>query len=76
MMQTGLLIFDNSKKRSLSDKVWHARNAYKQKFGKVPNTCYVNKDDIDGIKECDGINLISSSSTLKNHFWIGIADKS
>ncbi len=41
-MQVGLLWFDNDPLRGLSSKIEDAARCYREKFGRPPDTCYVN----------------------------------
>jgi hypothetical protein len=41
-MKEGLMWFDNDPRRSLVEKVGRAAERYSSKFGRSPDTCYVN----------------------------------
>ena len=41
-MQVGLLWFDNDPHRGLAGKIEDAARRYREKYGRPPDTCYVN----------------------------------
>lgn len=78
-MDVGMLWFDNDKERDLTTKVMRAADYYRQKYGNVPNLCYVHPNMLPVIKEGDNkkvmagqIEVRSTTSVLPNHFWIGV----
>ena len=81
-MQTGLLWFDNSPGRELLAKVQDAAGRYREKFGALPTTCYVNQGALDGrdpivpLAGAPGgaLRLVPASNILPNHFWIGVEE--
>jgi len=83
-MQTGLLWFDNNPSRELAAKVQDAAGRYREKFGAVPTTCYVNEgalgvqDRVVSLPNAPGkaLRLIPASNILPNHFWIGVEEAS
>ncbi len=81
-MQTGLLWFDNDPNRELTAKVEDAARRYKEKFGAVPNTCYVNQGALNGgeirltLKVAPGnvLRVVPASNILRHHFLVGIEE--
>ena len=85
-MDTGMLWFDNDKKRDLNAKVSRAATYYHEKYGKVPNLCFVHptmislngerKTPKDKRKLKAGeVEVRPAPSVLPNHFWIGVSGK-
>jgi hypothetical protein len=75
-MKQGLLWFDNDPRRSLEEKIAQAAERYTQKFGKQPNTCYVNPEMALGTgkrKEVNKVRVVTAQNILPYHFWLGIA---
>ena len=82
-METGLLWFDNDPTRELTAKIEDAARRYKEKFGAVPNTCYVNQTAVDGseirvpLKAAQNgvLRVVPASNILLHHFWVGIEEQ-
>lgn len=82
-MKTGLLWYDGDPKRSLEDKIERAAGRYHEKYGRWPNTCYVNPQAVDGkngedpatvcrLEDCrSAIRVLSAPNILLHHFWLG-----
>lgn len=82
-MQTGLLWFDSDPARSLSVKAEAAARRYREKFGVLPNTCYINQAMLGGAETSvtlhavpsDGVvRLLPAANILRHHFWVGVED--
>ena len=81
-MQTGLLWFDNNPGRELTAKVEDAAKRYREKFGALPDTCYVNQSALDkgavtiSLTGVPGtaLRLLPASNVLPHHFWIGVEE--
>ncbi|MFB0546651.1 MAG: hypothetical protein ACETWB_07055 [Anaerolineae bacterium] len=76
-MKIGWMWFDDDPERSIEEKIEQAARRYHQKFGRSPNTCYVNvlalsQDEL----RCGEIKVIAVSNILPHHFWLGMADSS
>jgi len=74
MLSTGMLWFDDSAKRTLTQKVERAAAYYYAKYGAQPNICYVSK----GAKSLPpggptSVRVLPLQGVLPNHFWIGVA---
>lgn len=78
-MLMGMLWFDNDPHRSIAAKVEEAARRYRDKFGSVPNTCYVNRAVLNG-QELDvpfegrTLRVVPATNVLADHFWIGKED--
>lgn len=75
----GLLWFDSDPGRSVTAKAEDAARRYREKFGKQPNTCYVNQASVEGRElsislEGKGraLRVIPAPNILPNHFWVGV----
>ena len=75
-MKEGLLWYDDSPGRDLAEKVKRAARRYKQKFGTVPDVCYVHSSALDGsVQNVDGVRVSSRPTVLRHHFWVGVEEK-
>lgn len=74
-MKTGMLWYDDDKKRTLEEKVEMAADYYRQKFGRAPTLCLVNPRSMNGVpKKVAKVELRSAHNVLLHHFWVGIAE--
>ncbi|MBM3188932.1 MAG: hypothetical protein FJZ90_09445, partial [Chloroflexi bacterium] len=74
-MKSGMLWFDDSPKRSLSDKVAQAVAHYRSKYGGAPNTCYVHAGSLAGGEAVrSDLRIIGAADVLPHHFWLGRAE--
>ena len=78
-MRVGWLWFDNDSDRTVEEKVQRAAEQYREKFGRRPDTCYVNPQAIAGEGQSltysfqDGIvQIVAARHILPHHFWLGI----
>lgn len=82
-MEIGLLWYDGDPKRPLEDKVGQAVERYREKYGRMPNTCYVHPLLV-GDRSTDGLRLacrsrsaeavvrvLAAPNILVHHFWLG-----
>lgn len=71
-MREGLLWYDDSD-LEFGAKVLEAAECYEEKFGVRPNCCYVNPGCLakEGLPP-DGIRVLTSTTVLPHHFWIGV----
>ncbi len=76
-MKVGWMWFDNDPGRSIEEKVQQAVQHYRIKFGRFPNTCYVNQQSItgDGFR-CGKVKVVAAPNILPHHFWLGVSDTS
>ncbi len=79
-MQVGLLWFDSDPARGVAAKATDAARRYREKFGAVPDTCYVNQAALAGgelvvpLQSPDNaaLRLRPAPNIRPNHFWIGV----
>jgi hypothetical protein len=80
-MDIGMLWFDNDKQADFRVKVERAVLYYRDKYGKVPNLCFVhptmipnndNKSTEKPSLNSQGVEIRTSDTMLPHHFWIGI----
>lgn len=74
-MKSGLLWFDSTKK-PIWDKIEDAARRYREKFGTAPDLCFVNPSDLDREpKPKSGIrlNVAGKATILPNHIWLGVS---
>ena len=85
-MNIGMLWFDNDQKADISVKIERAATYYQNKYGKLPNLCYIhpsmvaNKRQINpgaenatpSVIRAGNVEVRLTKSVLPNHFWIGI----
>lgn len=71
-MRIGWLWFDNDKARTVEEKVLRAADAYREKFGQVPNTCYVHPQAMIQKERCNGVRVVAARHILPHHFWLGV----
>lgn len=82
MRKKGLLWFDNDPHRPLEEKVERAVHRYREKFGRMPNVCYINptllaqnkKGHILSIQKVT-LKLVPSPTVLPNHFLLSFVEK-
>lgn len=72
VMKTGLLWFDDSPDRTLAQRIAQAAVRHFQKYGVIPNVCYVHASALgdDGC-QVPGIEVRPNKSVLRYHLWIG-----
>ncbi|MDY7078462.1 MAG: hypothetical protein SXV54_16220 [Chloroflexota bacterium] len=77
-MEEGLLWYDDNPGRNLTEKIGKAARRYRQKFGAMPNVCYVHPSVLSGngkVQKVDGMRVASLPSVLRHHFWVGREEK-
>jgi hypothetical protein len=73
VMKSGLLWFDNSPAKSITEKIADAARRYQEKFGIPPNRCFVNPNELGDVKSVGDIVVASKQTILANHVWLGVA---
>lgn len=74
-MQVGMLWLDDSKQRDLVEKVERAAAYYQEKYGRLPELCYVNNGALEGDEQQVGeIRVRSLPTILQNYFWLGLGE--
>jgi hypothetical protein len=80
-MNVGMLWFDNDSKIDLYTKVNRAARYYKDKYGRIPNICFVHttmagrrsdQNNDDSPLHAGDIEIRMTRTVLPNHIWIGI----
>lgn len=71
-MNVGMMWLDADAKRPFAEKVQRAAEYYKEKYGRFPTCCYVNKAALDGETKVGKILIKPINAMLPNHFWLGI----
>ena len=76
MIQEGLLWFDDSPNRAVTDKIERAVQRYQQKYGHHPDVCYVHPVHLkEGeVSLAEGVKVLPAKSVLPHHFWLGIEE--
>lgn len=75
-MRTGLLWFENNAKKALDQRVQEAIDRYREKFGRLPNTCYIHPSDLNGHGlSLEGMRVVAASNILRSHLWVGWDDE-
>ena len=76
-MKVGLLWFDDDPQRGIEEKVQRAAQRYRERFGRLPNVCYVNPIALPQKKElrCGRVRIIAAPNVLPHHFWVGVSDR-
>jgi hypothetical protein len=75
-MKSGLLWFDSGKK-PIWDKIEDAARRYKEKFGVAPDTAFVNPVDLDPDakpKTTIKIQVAGKATIMPNHIWLGVRE--
>lgn len=75
IMIIGVIYADSSSELNVVEKIKKNVEAYKEKYGVVPNKCHINKDTYENneeeLKQLNIIEVIPDKLILKNNFWIG-----
>ncbi|UCG24855.1 MAG: hypothetical protein JSW55_02330 [Chloroflexota bacterium] len=72
-MNVGMLWLDDDKQTSFEDKVLRAADYYREKYGRAPNLCLVNKTMVEDEQRVGKIQVQPVKNVLPNHFWIGVS---
>ena len=72
MMQIGMLWLDDDKKRSFDEKVRRAVDYYQDKYGRLPDLCFVNKAMLPQEKRVGKVNVHPANHVMQHHFWLGV----
>jgi hypothetical protein len=76
LMLEGMLWFDNSPKKTLTEKVREAREFYINKYGAFADCCMVAPGEVDGELVVDGVTVTPRRGMTPGHLWIGKKEKS
>ena len=79
-MNVGMLWFDNDPRTALIAKVSRAADYYQQKYGLIPDLCFVHPSMlgeppalVDGL--AGKVAIRSNRAILPGHLWIGTEEK-
>ncbi len=78
-MNIGMLWYDNDPKVDLNIKIQRAASYYQDKYGKIPNLCFVHPSMLPAQAEAAptsiksaGIDVRPNRAVLPNHLWMGV----
>lgn len=71
-MNVGMLWLDDDRTRSLDEKVSRAVDYYREKYGRMPELCLVNKTMLAEEKLVGKVSVQPQSAILPHHFWVGM----
>jgi len=82
-MQVGLLWFDSDPQRGVTAKIEDAARRYREKFGQLPDTCYVNSATLNTAvpplvsPQVSGrlLRVVPAANILPHHFWVGVEER-
>ena len=70
-VEVGLLWFDDNPKVPLAIKVENAVRRYRERFGRMPEVCYVHPRTLAGAEELPvHLRVIERATIQPNHFWV------
>jgi hypothetical protein len=74
-MDIGMLWYDDDNKRPFGEKVAHAVDYYKAKYGGVPTVCFVNPSALkDSPDTAAGVQIRAARNVMVDHFWLGVGE--
>ena len=71
-MNVGMLWLDDDRTRSLDEKVSRAVDYYREKYGRMPDLCLVNKTMLAEEQLVGKVSDQPQSAILPHHFWVGM----
>lgn len=71
-MIVGMLWLDDDKKRSFEDKVRRAVDHYRDKYGRSPELCLVNKNVGITEERVGRVEVRAVETVIPSHFWLGM----
>ncbi|NIM95138.1 MAG: hypothetical protein GTO18_15690 [Anaerolineales bacterium] len=75
-MNVGMLWYDGDAKKTMDVRIERASEYYQDKYGRVPNLCYIHPrmagEDLPS--EINGLKVLTSNTVLPDHFWLGVED--
>jgi len=72
-MNVGMLWLDTDRKRTLDEKVQRAAEYYQDKYGRLPDLCFVNNKSLCEAKNVGHVEVKTTRTVLPDHFWLGMA---
>lgn len=82
-MDVGLLWYDADPKTLLEEKLTRAVARYREKYGRMPDICFVHPHSANGRDDGDSnlsfrlespkatVRVVSAPNILLDHFWLG-----
>jgi hypothetical protein len=71
-MNVGMMWLDDDGKRSVEEKVSRAAEYYQEKYGRLPEICFVNQGMLAAKKRMGKVTVQPNSTILPHHFWLGL----
>lgn len=71
-MNVGMLWLDDDRNRSLDEKVSRAVEYYREKYGRMPELCLVNKTMLAEERLVGKVSVQPQAAILPHHFWVGM----
>ncbi len=72
-LRVGMLWFDDRADCPLEAKIERAARRYREKYGRVPNVCYVHPSVFKPEASTEALKVIARTDILPHHLWIGEA---
>jgi len=72
-MNEGMLWLDDTKERTIEDKIGRAVDWYKEHYGPKPTVCFVHQKAVEEEFVLGNISVRPATFIRPNHFWIGAA---
>ena len=72
-MKIGMMWLDTDKTRTLEEKVTRAADHYREKYGRFPELCLVNKRLLDDERKVGRVVVQPAKTVLPGHFWLGMS---
>ncbi|VAW43018.1 hypothetical protein MNBD_CHLOROFLEXI01-1629 [hydrothermal vent metagenome] len=71
-MNVGMMWLDDDGKRSIEEKVSRAVEYYQEKYGRLPEICFVNQAMLAVEKHVGKVTVQPNNTILPHHFWLGM----
>lgn len=72
-MKIGMMWLDTDKTRTFEEKVTRAADHYREKYGRFPELCLVNKRLLDDERKVGRVVVQPAKTVLPDHFWLGMS---
>jgi hypothetical protein len=73
-MKIGMLWLDDDKQRSLDEKVERAVEHYREKYGRLPELCFVNPNMVgEGMQRVGKVEVRPFPQVQPHYFWLGMS---
>lgn len=67
-MRMGLLWFDNSKQKTVRQRIDEGRERYRDRFGSSPDTVHVNPEEV---VQHPSLRVVPNRHIRPCHYWLG-----